>query len=132
MGVRGHAHALDLLDDQPVASTWTANGRRYEGFQTDILADQLVKFIQATPEDEPFFAMYSPTTPHMPSDDPRYDSMTITPPRDPVVRRRHRGVTARRSTPAGRHSPRRDREADCRYTKMAHGVRSLDEPSGPS
>src|SRR6185295_9489995 len=55
----------------------------YEGYQTDILAAQLVKFVQSTPDDQPFFAMYSPTTPHMPSDDPRYDSMPITPPRDP-------------------------------------------------
>jgi len=99
----------------------------YEGYQTDILAAQLVKFVQSTPEDQPFFAVYSPTTPHMPSDDPRYDSMPITPPRDPSFD----DDTIRDSAPVyARRPPLTEHEianADFRYTRMAHGVRSLDD-----
>ncbi len=99
----------------------------YEGYQTDILAAQLVKFVQTTPQDQPFFAMYSPTTPHMPSDDPRYDSMPITPPRDPSFD----DDTLRDSAPLyARRPPLTEHEianADFRYTRMAHGVRSLDD-----
>ncbi len=53
------------------------------GYQTDILADDVVDFIDSTPDDQPFFAMYTPTSPHLPADDPRYDSMSVTPPRGP-------------------------------------------------
>ena len=78
-------------------------------------------------QDQPFFAMYSPTTPHMPSDDPRYDSMTITPPRDPSFD----DDTIRDSAPLyARRPPLTENEianADLRYTRMAHGVRSLDD-----
>ena len=99
----------------------------YQGYQTDILADQLVSFVGSTPEDQPFFAMYSPTSPHMPSDDPRYDSMTITPPRDPAFD----VDTMRDSSPVyARRPPLTEREiakADFRYTRMARGVRSLDD-----
>ena len=102
---------------------WTG----YDGYQTDILADQLVKFVQATPQDQPFFAMYSPTSPHMPSDDPRYDAMPITPPRDPSFD----DDTVRDSAPLyARRPPLTTNEiesADFRYTRMARGVRSLDD-----
>ena len=39
------------------------------GYQTDILADDVVHFIESTPDDQPFFAMYTPTSPHLPADD---------------------------------------------------------------
>ena len=99
----------------------------YQGYQTDILADQLVRFVASTPQDQPFFAMYSPTSPHMPSDDPRYDSMTITPPRDPSFD----DETIRDSAPLYARRPALTEHeianADFRYTRMAHGVRSLDD-----
>ena len=99
----------------------------YLGYQTDILADQLVDFVRSTPQDQPFFAMYSPTTPHMPSDDPRYDTMPITPPRDPSFD----DDTVRDDAPLyARRPPLTENEianADFRYTRMAHGVRSLDD-----
>ena len=99
----------------------------YVGYQTDILADQLVDFVGSTPQNQPFFAMYSPTTPHMPSDDPRYDTMPITPPRDPSFD----DDTIRDDAPLyARRPPLTENEianADFRYTRMAHGVRSLDD-----
>ena len=54
------------------------------GYQTDILADDVVHFIQSTPDDQPFFAMYTPTSPHLPADDFRYDSMSVSPPHGPA------------------------------------------------
>ena len=106
--------------------TW----RRFAGFQTDILASQVVSFIHATPNDQPFFAMYSPTTPHMPSDDPRYDGMPVTPPRAPSFDEN----TLVDSAPLyERRPPLSANEitgADGRFTKMAHGVRSLDDSVG--
>jgi arylsulfatase A-like enzyme len=99
----------------------------FDGYQTDILADQLVDFVRTTPDAQPFFAMYSPTTPHMPSDDPRYGSMTVTPPRDPAFD----DDTLRDTAPLyARRPPLTANEienADLRYTRMAHGVRSLDD-----
>jgi arylsulfatase A-like enzyme len=104
--------------------------RRYAGFQTDILASQVVDFIHATPHSQPFFAMYSPTTPHLPSDDPRYDSMPVTPPRAASFDEN----TLVDSAPMyERRPPLTTGEiagADGRFTKMAHGVRSLDDSVG--
>ena len=104
--------------------------RQYTGYQTDILASQVVDFIHATPKDQPFFAMYSPTTPHLPSDDPRYDSMPVTPPRAPSFDEN----TLVDSAPLyERRPPLTANEiagADGRFTKMAHGVRSLDDSVG--
>ncbi len=57
--------------------------QRRNGYQPDILADDVVEFVESTPDDQPFFAMYSPTTPHLPADDPRYDSMSVSPPHGP-------------------------------------------------
>ena len=106
--------------------TW----HQYTGYQTDILASQVADFIDATPRDQPFFAMYSPTTPHLPSDDPRYDGMPVTPPRAPSFDEN----TLVDSAPVyERRPPLTQGEiaaADGRFTKMAHGVRSLDDSVG--
>ena len=106
--------------------TW----HQYVGYQTDILASQVVDFIDATPRDEPFFAMYSPTTPHLPSDDPRYDDMPVTAPRAPSFDEN----TLVDSAPMyERRPPLTQGEiaaADGRFTKMSHGVRSLDDSVG--
>ena len=53
--------------------------QRRNGYQTDILAEDVVEFIDDTPADRPFFAMYAPTSPHLPADDPRYDAITCRP-----------------------------------------------------
>ena len=55
----------------------------FTGYQTDILASQVTSFIQETPADRPFFAIYAPTSPHSPADDPRYAGMPVTVPRPP-------------------------------------------------
>jgi N-acetylglucosamine-6-sulfatase len=105
---------------------WT----RYVGYQTDILAGQLVDFIHSTPDTTPFFAMYSPTTPHLPSDDPRYDDVPITPPHGPSF---DEDTLTAHAPLYERRPPLSEREitaADERFTKMSHGVRSLDDSVG--
>jgi arylsulfatase A-like enzyme len=62
-----------------VAGVWT----RFLGFTTDIEANQLVASMQATPKDQPFFATYAPTSPHLPANDPRCVNMPVDPLRDP-------------------------------------------------
>jgi arylsulfatase A-like enzyme len=48
----------------------------FDGYIAQILADQAADFIQSTPEDQPFFLMYTPPTPHKPADDDRMKSKT--------------------------------------------------------
>ncbi len=54
------------------------------GYEPDVLEEMASDFIKATPADQPFFVMFSPTTPHLPADDPRYASMPVSPPRGPA------------------------------------------------
>ena len=43
---------------------------QHTGTATDILADYATDFIASTPADQPFFALYAPSSPHLPADDP--------------------------------------------------------------
>jgi N-acetylglucosamine-6-sulfatase len=56
---------------------------RIDGYGTDILADHVVDFIDATPKNQPFFAMYTPKSPHLPADDDRCADLPVTPHRPP-------------------------------------------------
>ncbi|MEO7573133.1 MAG: sulfatase-like hydrolase/transferase [Acidimicrobiales bacterium] len=62
-----------------VNGTWTER----TGYTADILADYTTSFIASTPVDQPFFALYTPTSPHLPADDPRCASIPIAPNRPP-------------------------------------------------
>ena len=100
------------------------------GYQTDILADDVVDFIDSTPDDQPFFAMYTPTSPHLPADDPRYDSMSVTPPHGPSF---DQNTLTTKSPLYARREPLTSGEihdADARFTRMSHAVRSLDDGVG--
>jgi arylsulfatase A-like enzyme len=55
---------------------------RFTGFTTDILASYVADWIQGTPSDQPFFAMYTPPSPHLPANDPRCQSLPVAPVRD--------------------------------------------------
>lgn len=59
--------------------TW----QRITGYTTDILASYAVDFINSTPTDQPFFEMYTPTSPHLPANDPRCATIPVTPWRPP-------------------------------------------------
>jgi len=62
-----------------VNGTWT----QYSGYTTDITAQDVADFITSTPADQPFFAMYTPTSPHLPANDPRCQNNPVTPARPP-------------------------------------------------
>jgi arylsulfatase A-like enzyme len=51
----------------------------FTGYTTDILAGMVNDFVASTPADQPFFALYTPTSPHLPADDPRYASLPVAP-----------------------------------------------------
>lgn len=53
------------------------------GYTTDILAGYVTDFMADTPSDEPFFAMYTPTSPHLPANDPRCLDVEVAPNRPP-------------------------------------------------
>ena len=76
----------------------------FTGIQSDILANQVANFVASTPEDRPFFAVYAPTSPHSPADDPRYVTMPVTVPRPPSWNAENR-TTDTLPTCAARHSP---------------------------
>ncbi len=56
---------------------------QFTGYTTDILAGLVTDFIQSTPADQPFFAMYTPISPHLPANDPRCTSLPVAPYRPP-------------------------------------------------
>ncbi|HEX4492043.1 MAG TPA: Calx-beta domain-containing protein [Acidimicrobiia bacterium] len=55
------------------------NGRetKFTGYAPDILGNYVQHFIDTTPADEPFFAIYSPKDPHLPADDDRFDNLPV-------------------------------------------------------
>ncbi len=103
--------------------TW----HRSQGYQSDILAERVVDFVQTTPAEQPFFAIYAPTTPHMPADDPRYNGMPVTPPRGPSFDQNT--LTSKSPVYARRVplTPEAVASSDLRFTRMAHSVRALDD-----
>jgi len=62
-----------------VNGTW----ENFTGYTTDILANYTAEFIESTPVDQSFFAMYTPTSPHLPANDPRCEGMPVVPYRPP-------------------------------------------------
>jgi arylsulfatase A-like enzyme len=68
-----------------VNPTLNVNGSwvSFTGYQTDILADYTVDFVESTPSDQPFFAMYTPTSPHLPANDDRCSTIPVSPYRPP-------------------------------------------------
>ena len=100
----------------------------YQGYQTDILADQLVSFVRVHAGGP---AVLRDVLADLAAHAVRRSAVRLHdhhPAARPVVRRRHHAVTARRYTHAGRRSPSDEiANADFRYTRMAHGVRSLDD-----
>jgi N-acetylglucosamine-6-sulfatase len=104
--------------------------QRFSGYQPDILAAKAEDFIADTPASRPFFVMYTPTTPHPPADDPRYDSMPVSPPRGPAF-------DVDTMTPSNPKFARRPALtpgeiaiSDQKYASMAHATRSFDDAVG--
>ena len=106
------------------------NWTQFDGYQSDVLADQVASFIQSTPEEQPFFAMYTPTTPHLPADDPRYDDMPVALTRPPSFDEDTMQVTSPLYARRGPLTPEEVGTSDVRFTRMSHAVRSLDDGVG--
>ena len=106
--------------------TW----RQFQGYQTDILADRVVDFVKTTPAAQPFFAIYAPTTPHMPADDPRYNGMPVTPPRGPSFDQDTLTTTSPLYARRGPLTPESIAGSDFRFTRMSHSIRALDDAVG--
>ena len=105
--------------------TWV----HHAGYQTDILASDVSEFIASTPDDQPFFGIFSPTSPHMPADDPRFtfpaplqggpaSTLDMIDPSNPMYLRRLPTTPAQQAT------------NEEHFAAMSHAVRSLDDAMG--
>lgn len=104
--------------------------KRKRGYQTEILANILAREIAATPADQPFAAIYSPTSPHMPANDDRYRSMPVAPHRPENFDRAPEGGTA---PPFATRDPLTDEEIakiDLTFRRMSRATRGLDDSIG--
>jgi len=120
------AHVSLLNPSINVDGTWA----KYAGYQPDVLANFAKEFIAGTPANQPFFVMYTPRSPHLPADDPRYGEMPVSPPRGPTF-------NENTMTPGTPQYARRQaltsaeiKQSDADYVSMAHSTRSLDDAVG--
>ncbi len=101
--------------------------QRLVGIAPQLQAKFVSSFIRSTPEGRPFFAMYAPTTPHLPANDPRYAGLAATPPRgasyDEETRTDGKPLYARRFPLTETQTSLIDDE----YRAMARSVRGLDD-----
>jgi arylsulfatase A-like enzyme len=102
----------------------------FSGYTTDILADFTVDFIESTPLDQPFFAVYSPTTPHLPANDNRCRSLPVDPLRPPS----YDEDTMLAGKPVYTHrspmSPTEVSSVDLAHARMTRAVSCLDGSIG--
>ena len=103
---------------------------QYGGYQPDVLATFATDFITQTPTDQPFFVMYSPTSPHLPADDPRYDDMPVSPPRGGAFNANMMTEGAPRFARRSALNADEIANSDANYVSMAHATRSLDDAMG--
>jgi N-acetylglucosamine-6-sulfatase len=108
------------------------NGRSidYTGYTTEIQADYLVDQIRLSEPGQPFFAMYTPPSPHLPAHDDRYASMpvpwTVPPNFDEDTQTRRKPFYMRRGPLTSGELAR----ATARHATMARAVRGLDDSIG--
>ena len=119
--------SLSLVDPMVnIDGVW----QRKTGYEPDVLEDLASSFIKDTPDDQPFFVMYTPTTPHLPADDPRYADMPVSPPRGPEF---DANTMTTATPPYSRRPPLTKEEiatSDEHYSAMAHATRSFDDSVG--
>jgi len=101
--------------------------QKFDGYTTDILAGFLSDFVASTDPGQPFFALYAPTSPHLPANDDRYRSLPVDPPRSPSYD--EPTFTDRKPHYMWRGAmPGNERwMIDVQYRDMARAVRSLDD-----
>ncbi len=105
--------------------TWV----HHTGYQTDLLASDVSGFIASTPDTQPFFGIFSPTSPHLPADDPRYTfpaPLPRGPSYNPDMLDRSNPMYLRRLSESAEQQ-----ETDAEhFASMTHAVRSLDDAVG--
>jgi len=101
--------------------------KQFKGYTAQIQADFLANVIRGSPADQPFFAMYTPTSPHVPANDDRYASLPVSPLRDAAydqeTRRGTEPVYMRRPP----FDPARIAAIDSLHAAMTRAVRALDD-----
>jgi arylsulfatase A-like enzyme len=75
-GISGYQYTDPTINEN---GTWVNE----TGYTTDILASKVVDFINTTPTGQPLFAMFTPTSPHLPANDPRCADNPVNPYRPP-------------------------------------------------
>jgi len=104
--------------------------RSFDGYTTQIEANFASDFIRSTPRDQPFFVMYTPTSPHLPANDPRYGDMEVAPYRPPNfdedTTTNGKPFYMRRPPMPADEIARNDR----RFEAMSRAVRALDDDMG--
>ena len=116
--------SLSLVDPMVnVDGQW----QRRTGYEPDVLGEMASDFIKDTPADQPFFVMYTPTTPHLPADDPRYADMPVSPPRGPAFDVNTMTAATPQYARRSRLTPEEIATSDDHYTSMAHATRSFDD-----
>jgi N-acetylglucosamine-6-sulfatase len=101
--------------------------QHFTGYSPDIEAEFTAGFIADTPPDQPFFAMFTPTTPHLPADDTRCNDLNLPPLRPPS----YDEDTEATGKPAylwrGPFTATEIADTDARYLTMARASRCLDD-----
>jgi N-acetylglucosamine-6-sulfatase len=104
--------------------------QHFTGYQPDILADFTADFIRSTPPSQPFFAMYTPTTPHTPADDPRCNDLPVAPFRPPAFDEETQANGKPTYLQRGPLTADEITELDDQFAKMTRAVHCLDPAIG--
>jgi N-acetylglucosamine-6-sulfatase len=97
------------------------------GYQPALLADRMVQFLNTTPANQPFFGVYSPTTPHLPANGNKYPAFQVPPARAPSYDEETRTADHPRWE---RSFPMTDADKtafDNQHRVMGHATRALDD-----
>jgi arylsulfatase A-like enzyme len=112
-----------LVDpDVNVDGTWT----HFTGYTTDILAGMVKNFIEATPTGTPFFAMYTPPTPHLPANDSRCFDYPVAPLHDAAFNEETRSVRKPEYVQRPPYTTSEIAQADNQHRTMTRAVKCLD------
>jgi N-acetylglucosamine-6-sulfatase len=101
--------------------------RRFRGYTVQIQADFISGFIQQTPPGQPFFAMYTPTSPHLPANDDRYASLPVSPLRGPAYDQETRSESEPLHMRRPPISSAVAQKIDSDHAAMTRAVRALDD-----
>jgi arylsulfatase A-like enzyme len=101
--------------------------RTHVGWTPQIEAEYLADFIASTPTNRPFFALYTPTSPHLPANDLRYQDMPV-PAYDPASRNEDTRTSGKPFYMQREPFDAATRERNVRrYETMSRAVRGLDD-----